>query len=122
MKERDVSIEKFTLSAQKLGELLGKVSAGELDNNRARDVFNHLVENDVPVAQAISSLGIEAVDSGEIDSLCQELIDANPKVVEDVLSGNDKAVGSLIGQARSKNPNANPKVVRDTVLKLIKGN
>ncbi len=122
MKERDVSIEKFTLSAQKLGELLGKVSAGELDNNRARDVFNHLVENDVPVAQAISALGIEAVDSGEIDSLCQELIDANPKVVEDVLSGNDKAVGSLIGQARSKNPNANPKVVRDTVLKLIKGN
>ena len=42
---------------------------------------------------AIKALGIESVDSGEIETLCQELLEANPKVVEDVSGGNEKAVG-----------------------------
>ena len=77
--------------------------------------------NAVSVDDAIKALGIESVDSSEIESLCQELVDANPKIVQDVLGGNEKAVGALIGQAKKKNPNANPQAVRETVLRLIKG-
>jgi aspartyl-tRNA(Asn)/glutamyl-tRNA(Gln) amidotransferase subunit B len=46
-------------------------------------------------------------------------LEANPKVVEDVRGGKIQAVGSLIGQAKKKNPNANPQQVRETLLKLI---
>ncbi len=121
IKDRHIGVDQLPVSAQTLGQLINKVADGELDNARARDVFAHLLDNDVPVDQAMKALGIEAVASGDIESLCQELIDANPKIVEDVLGGNEKAVGALIGQARKKNPNANPQVVRQTVLRLIKG-
>jgi aspartyl-tRNA(Asn)/glutamyl-tRNA(Gln) amidotransferase subunit B len=51
--------------------------------------------------------------------LCQELLDANPKVVQDIRDGKVKAAGSLIGQAKKKNPNVNPGKVREICLKLI---
>ncbi len=121
MKEQQIDISDFPVDAEKLGDLLKRVADGDLDNSRAKDVFNHLVDNDESVDEAIKALGIESVDSSEIDSLVQELLDANPKIVEDVLGGNAKAVGALIGQAKKKNPNANPQVIRETALRIIKG-
>jgi aspartyl-tRNA(Asn)/glutamyl-tRNA(Gln) amidotransferase subunit B len=121
MKERQIDITDFPVDAQKLGDLLKRVSSGDLDNSRAKDVFNQLIDNDCSVDDAIKSLGIESLDSSEIESLVQELLEANPKIVADVLGGNEKAVGALIGQARNKNPNANPQVIRETALRIIKG-
>ncbi len=120
MKEQQLEIAEFPISADALGQLVKKVAGGDLDNARARDVFAHLLQHRQSVDDAIEALGIEAVDSSELETLCQELIDANPKVVQDVLGGNEKAVGALIGQAKQKNPNANPQAVRETVLRLIK--
>ncbi len=120
MKERQIDMADFPVDANKLGDLLKRVAAGELDNSRAKDVFNHLVDNDQSVDDAVKALGIESVDLSEIDALVQELLDANAKIVQDVLAGNEKAVGALIGQAKKKNPNANPQVIRETALRIIK--
>ena len=120
MKERQIGIDDFPVSAEKLGDLLKRVVDGDLDNGTARKIFAHLLDNDKSVDEAIKELGIEAVDSSEIDALVQELLDANPKIVADVLGGNEKAVGALIGQAKKKNPNANPNDIRLTALRLIK--
>ncbi len=119
MNDRQIGIGEFPVSSDQLGDLLKRVTGGELDNGRARDVFAHLLEHKSSVDDAISALGIESVDSSEIDILCQELLDANPNVVADVRGGKIQAVGSLIGQARNKNPNANPQQVRETLLRLI---
>lgn len=119
LKEQDTSIEAFAVSSDQLGALLKKVSAGEIDNARARDVFAYMLQHSVTVDEAMKSLGIEKVDSSELDALCQELLDANPQVVADVQGGKVQALGALIGQAKKKNPNANPGKVRETLLRLI---
>lgn len=121
LKEQGGDVESFGVTAEQLGEILSKVSSGELTNDRARDVFKHLAEKGGSVEDAIKALGIEAVDESEMETLVKSLLDANPKVVEDVKSGNQKAVGSLIGQARKQNPNANPQTVREIALRLING-
>ncbi|TWU26368.1 Aspartyl/glutamyl-tRNA(Asn/Gln) amidotransferase subunit B [Novipirellula galeiformis] len=119
LKEQESTIDAFAVSSDQLGALLKRVAAGEIDNTRARDVFAYLLENNVTVEAAMKTLGIEQVDSGELDSLCQELLDANPQVVADVQGGKVQALGALIGQAKKKNPNANPGKVRETLLRLI---
>ncbi|MEO1525394.1 MAG: Asp-tRNA(Asn)/Glu-tRNA(Gln) amidotransferase subunit GatB [Planctomycetota bacterium] len=120
LKERDEEVTRFGVTSAKLGELLSKVSSGDLTNDRARDVFKHLVDHpDASVDDAIKALGIESVDTGEIEALVKSLLAANPKVVDDVKGGNLKAVGALIGQARKQNPNASPQVVRETAIRLI---
>lgn len=119
LKEQDTTIDAFAVSSEQLGGLLKRVSAGEIDNARARDVFAYMLEHNVTVEEAMKSLGIEKVDSSELDALCQELLDANPQVVADVQGGKVQAIGALIGQAKKKNPNANPGKVRETLLRLI---
>ncbi|QEF96658.1 Aspartyl/glutamyl-tRNA(Asn/Gln) amidotransferase subunit B [Stieleria maiorica] len=119
LKEQGSDIESFGVSAEQLGQLLSKVKSGELTNDRARDVFKHVSENGGGIEDAIKALGIEAVDDSEMEALVKELLAANPKVVDDVKNGNQKAVGSLIGQARGKNPNANPQKIREIALRLI---
>ena len=119
MNERQCGVGEFPISADTLGELLEQVSSGSLDNTRARDVFAHLLDNGGTVQNAIDALGIVAVDGNELESLCQELLQANPKTIEDYRSGKKQAIGSLIGQAKKKNPNANPQQVRETLIRLI---
>ncbi|MCO8124937.1 Asp-tRNA(Asn)/Glu-tRNA(Gln) amidotransferase subunit GatB [Stieleria sp. TO1_6] len=119
LKEQGGDIESFGVTADQLGEILSQVIAGDLTNDRARDVFRHLCEQGGSVADAIAALGIEAVDNSEIEALVKDLLAANPKIVDDVKNGNEKAVGALIGQARKQNPNASPQLVRETALQLI---
>ncbi|TWU59407.1 Aspartyl/glutamyl-tRNA(Asn/Gln) amidotransferase subunit B [Rubripirellula tenax] len=121
LKDRDIGIGEFPVDADSLGKLLEKVASGELDNARARDVFAHMIETGQSVEAAITALGIESVDNSELETLCQELLDANPQVAEDFKAGKQQAVGSLIGQAKKKNPNANPQQVRETLIKLLQG-
>jgi aspartyl-tRNA(Asn)/glutamyl-tRNA(Gln) amidotransferase subunit B len=67
----------------------------------------------------MQALGIGKVDLSELEAICQELVAANPKIVADVKSGKQQAVGALLGQAKKRNPNANPNDVRRICLELI---
>jgi len=119
IKEEGLEITKFPVSAISLGDLLHRVSSNKLDNARARDVFAHMLKNHGTVEASIEALGIEAVDSSELETLCQELIDANPQIVADLRGGKQQAIGSLLGQAKKRNPNANIQLVRETLLKMV---
>lgn len=119
LNERELEIGQLAVSADHLGELLARIEAGQIDNSRARDVFQHMLDFATDVDGAFESLGIEAVDSGALETLCQSLLDANPKVVEQIRGGKPQAVGALIGQAKKQNPNANPQQVREILLRMI---
>ena len=117
--ERQLSILDFPIDSEQLGLLLQKVTNGELDNSRARDVFQYLMEHhQSTVPEAIKALGIVALDESELEHLCQELLEANPHVMDDYRSGKQQAIGSLIGQAKKRNPNANPKLVREILIRI----
>jgi len=100
--------------------LLVVIEEGRLDTTRGREVFQQLVQNPrLEVDAAIEALGIVQVENQAMELLCKELLEANPDVVEKVKAGNAKAIGSLVGQAKKKNPNADPRVVQELCLKLI---
>ncbi len=121
LNERQWTIAQFPVSADNLAELLRKVRAGELDTAKARMVFVEMVERRCSAADAIQRLGIVQVDEGELRRLCEELIATNPRVVAEVKAGKDKAIGSLVGQAKKRNPNVNPARVKEICLELIQG-
>ncbi len=119
LNERGIPLAHFSVSASSLAELLTEVRGGQLDTSRAKDVFQQMVESGSPLAQAKLTLGIQQVGSDEVVELCRELLAANPHIVQDVKNGKQQAIGALIGQARKRNPNANPARVREICLGLI---
>lgn len=119
LNDRNITIDSFPVSAADLADLLNAIQAGELDNVRGRDVFEDMLAHGRTPQASMKALGIEKVDESAIVDLCRELLDENPAIVADVKSGKQKAVGSLIGKAKAKNPNANPNQLRETCLRLI---
>ena len=119
LNETNGSIDQYPVTADAMGDLLKRISAGDLDQSRGKDVLAAMIENNIDAAAAIEKLGIRQVDSSELDALCQQLLDANPKVVAQVQEGKVKAIGALIGQARKINPNVNPGTLQANLLKML---
>jgi aspartyl-tRNA(Asn)/glutamyl-tRNA(Gln) amidotransferase subunit B len=119
LNEHGWELARFPLPPAWLGELVKLVVAGELEITRAKEVFNDMVAHRRQAAEAMQALGIAKVDTAELEALCRELVAANPKIVADVKGGKQQAVGALVGQAKKKNPNANPNEVRRICLELI---
>ncbi len=118
LKERESIISEFAISATNLAGLIQAIVEGKLPKTRAKDAFELMMVDGIDVASTVDRLGIEQVDESALESLCQELLDANPKIVADVQSGKPQAVGALIGQAKKRNPNVDPGRVREICLKL----
>ena len=119
LKDSDHAIDQYPVAASALGELIKLTQSGKLDSSRARSVLEEMVDKGIGAEQAMQALGVESVDVSQLESICRELIEANPQIVADVQGGKDKAVGALIGQARKRNPNANPNQVRELCLRMI---
>ncbi len=120
LNERSIGMEMFPISAKALAKVLAAIDGGKLDTARAREAFAKLLENpDQKTEQVIEAHAVVAVDSGALETLCRELLQENPDVITKVQSGNAKAIAALIGQARKKNKDADPRQVQEICLKLI---
>jgi aspartyl-tRNA(Asn)/glutamyl-tRNA(Gln) amidotransferase subunit B len=121
LNERSIAIEQYPVSARQLGELLQKIRNEELDQTRAKDVLNIMLENSISINEAIERLGIVGVGAEEIVKIAERLIAENPGVVQQFRDGNAKAIGALIGKAKQLNPNANPGLVKAALVRLVGG-
>jgi len=117
--DRQIDVERFPVRPKALAEVIGQVRDGQLTTSRGREVLGRMIASGETAEEAVSALGIEQVDESEIEALCRELLEANPKVVADLKEGKLKAVGSLIGRAKKRNPNVNPNHVRQICLELV---
>lgn len=95
------------------------VTTGKLETSRAREVLAAMIDSGKSAEETMDAMGIRQVDESALQSLCRELLDSNPKIVEEVKGGKVKAAGALIGMAKKKNPNVNPQRVRELCLQLI---
>lgn len=121
LNERQIAVEDYPVSAEALAILLRKCSAGEMQTSRTREVLATMIAAGQSADEAMCALGIQQVDESQLVALAKELLASNPKVVADLKQGNAKAAGSLIGQAKKKNPNVNPNRFREICLELIQG-
>lgn len=120
LKDRQIEIEQFPISTDRLTGLLKAIQGKEIDTTRAKDVFTAMLDSDKTADEIMAEMGIEKVDDSELENLCRELLEANPKIVEDLKNGVQKAVGALIGQAKKKNPNIDPGELRAKCMELVK--
>ncbi len=118
LNEQQIDIERLSVPAESLADLIGRVQTGDFNTSRAREVFAVMLEGK-STAEAVASLGIAKVDESELVAVASEILAANPKIVADIKSGKVQATGSLIGQAKKRNPNVNPARFREICLELV---
>lgn len=120
LNEHNTEIEMYPVTSTSLAKLLVAIEAGKLDTTRGKEALAKIISQPgLDVDKAIASLGIEQVDASEFENLCKQLLLENPDVIKKYREGNVKAIVALVGPAKKKNKNVDPRQVQETCLRMI---
>ncbi|WP_455755781.1 Asp-tRNA(Asn)/Glu-tRNA(Gln) amidotransferase subunit GatB [Sulfurimonas sp.] len=118
----DMNITNSPVDAQKLGFLVKRIEDQTISGKAAKEVLDKLMEEDLDVDGVIDALGLKQItDTGALESMCDEIMNANPDKVEQYRGGKDKLFGFFVGQVmKASKGSANPQVVNE-ILKTKLG-
>ena len=117
----ETSIADCPVSATELEELLKLVDTGTINARQAKDVFAEMFTGGKTAAQIVEAKGLrQESDSGAIEALCKQAIEASPKAVEEYRAGKTASINYIKGQVmKLSQGKANPAVVGDMLTKLL---
>jgi aspartyl-tRNA(Asn)/glutamyl-tRNA(Gln) amidotransferase subunit B len=115
------TITDCPISAHALDELVNLIDDGKINSKQGKEVFGEMFGTGKAAAQIVKERGLEQVsDTGAIEALCQQVMDANPKAVAEYKSGKLGSINFLKGQViKLSQGKANPQVVNDTLARLL---
>ncbi len=81
-----------------LHDLAKLLEDGKIKMNLAKTTLDKMLETKKPCTDFISEQDMGDIDEDTLRSICQSVVEQNPKAVADFKGGKDKAVKALIGQ------------------------
>jgi aspartyl-tRNA(Asn)/glutamyl-tRNA(Gln) amidotransferase subunit B len=98
LKDHDGDIERFPVSAERLGNLVAEIKKTGLPATKAREVFAAMLVNSSEPAEIIKKLGFSVVsDEGQLREMIRKAIAANPQAAADFKAGKVKAADRIKG-------------------------
>lgn len=121
------TIADSPVAPAQLRDLVKLIDDGTISGKIAKDVFDEMFSSGYDAKEIVEEKGLTQVsDSGELEAICQRVIEANPKAVEDYLGGKEKSFGALVGGVMKETKGrANPGLVNELLkneLAKLKGN
>ena len=109
------------IPASHLNQLVNLVDDGKISSKQGKEVFAEMFSSGKSPELIVEEKGMkQESDLGAIESLCGEVIAANPKSVEDYKAGKAAAINFLKGQVmKLSKGKANPNLVGQTLVKLL---
>ncbi len=122
LNEKEEEPEDIPFLPEDLAELIDLTKKGTISSKIAKDVLEKMFENHEKPSKIIEDNGwIQISDEGEIKSVVDKILEANPQSVTDFKNGKDKALGFLVGQAMKETKGkANPQMLNQMFKDAIK--
>jgi len=121
LKELNKDIAESPISAKALAALLDRMADNTISGKIAKDVLDAMLESGKDVDAIIEEKGLKQVsDTGAIDAMIQEVLDANQGQVEAYRGGQDRLFGFFVGQVmKASKGQANPAMVNQRLKALL---
>lgn len=104
-----------------LADMINMIKAGEISSKQAKVVFEEVMLGKDPKA-VVEEKGMKQMsDSTELLKMINEVLDQNPKSIEDFKNGKDRAIGFLVGQVmKASKGQANPAMTNQLIKEELK--
>ena len=121
LNKENCAITDSPVSAGTLGGLLQRIEDGTLSGKLAKQVFEAMWKGEGTADEIIEQQGLKQIsDAGAIAGIIKEVLDNNPKQLEQYRGGQEKLFGFFVGQVmKATQGKANPKQVNELLRKLL---
>ena len=125
LKEKNITIDMFTISAEHLGEIITLIEKNVISTKIAKELFEIKLTDDRAPEVIVKEKGmVQVADTGAIEAMIDEVINANPKMVEDYKNSDEgrkpRVLKGLIGQVmKLSKGKANPNMVTELMTKKL---
>ncbi|MBN2509109.1 MAG: Asp-tRNA(Asn)/Glu-tRNA(Gln) amidotransferase subunit GatB [Spirochaetales bacterium] len=112
-----IGLEESSLTSLRLAALINLVKEGVINRKKAELTLSLMLEEDKDPDVIVREQGWEQIsDSGAIEALVTEVLQANPKAVDQIRGGDMKPMGFLTGQVmKLSKGQADPKLVQAVI-------
>jgi aspartyl-tRNA(Asn)/glutamyl-tRNA(Gln) amidotransferase subunit B len=93
----DTDPAESKITPEALAQLVGMVEAKSVSQSAAKEVLGVLVDEGGDPAKIVEERGMSMAGDDELESIVSRAIEADPDAVEQIKSGNQKAIGALMG-------------------------
>ena len=123
LNREEKAITQSPVSPEQLAALIRRIIDGTISNKIAREVFAAMWEGEhgADADAIIEARGLKQIsDTGAISAMIDEVIAANPAIVEEYRAGKQKAFNSLVGQVmKAARGKANPQQVNQLLKEKL---
>jgi aspartyl-tRNA(Asn)/glutamyl-tRNA(Gln) amidotransferase subunit B len=118
-----LEITASPVSAASLGGLLLRIRDNTLSGKLAKQVFEDMCSGAGEADAIIEQKGLKQItDTGAIEKIIQDVLDASPKQIEQYRAGQEKLFGYFVGQVmKATQGKANPAQVNELLKKRLAG-
>ncbi|MBT8117725.1 MAG: Asp-tRNA(Asn)/Glu-tRNA(Gln) amidotransferase subunit GatB [Gammaproteobacteria bacterium] len=111
------------VAADALGHMLQRIEDGTLSGKLAKQVFEAMWNGEGTADEIIEQQGLQQIsDSSAIEAIIREVLDSNPKQVEQYRAGQQKLLGFFVGQVmKATQGKANPQQVNELLKQQLDG-
>lgn len=119
--QRKIEIREAKISPERFAALLKLIDKGQISASAAKEVLEEAFDTGEDPNDIVERRGLKQIsDQDELAAIVDKVIEANPRAVEDIRSGNHKAIGFVVGQVmRETRGQANPKVVNQLIRERL---
>ncbi|WP_442603251.1 Asp-tRNA(Asn)/Glu-tRNA(Gln) amidotransferase subunit GatB [Paenibacillus sp. KN14-4R] len=117
----NLELKDVSITGKGLGEMINLIDSGTISTKIAKTVFKEMLETGKEPKQIVEEKGLVQIsDEGAIKEIVLAVIANNPKSVADYKSGNERAVGFIVGQVMKESKGkANPGMVNKLIVEAL---
>lgn len=118
---KPITDEKFLISPDNFADFIVLIEKGTISSKIAKQVLSEMFKSGADPSHIIEEKGLVQIsDESELKKIIKEIIDKNPKAVEDYKSGKGNVFQFLVGQIMAKTKGkANPKVAGESLKQAL---
>jgi aspartyl-tRNA(Asn)/glutamyl-tRNA(Gln) amidotransferase subunit B len=118
-----ITADKSPVPPEELGALVRMVDEGKINGKQGKEVLAEMFSSGKKAAIIIEERGlVQLSDAGEIESIIDGVVSANPQQVDQYRSGKENLFGFFVGQVmKASKGKANPKIVNDILKAKLSG-